>query len=101
VLGVAAGEVQVMLGGPSGQTTLLRAGDALVVPAGVGHCNIGQSSNLLVIGAYPNGDDYDIRLGNPAELEAAKRAIAAARFPVRDPVPDATFLHALWKDRIP
>jgi uncharacterized protein YjlB len=101
VLGVAAGEVQVMLGGTSGQTALLRAGDALVIPAGVGHCNMGQSSNLLVIGAYPNGDDYDIRLGNPAELQAAKRAIAAARFPVRDPVPDATFLHALWKDRIP
>jgi uncharacterized protein YjlB len=97
VLGVAAGEVQVMLGGPSGRTTLLRAGDALVIPAGVGHCNMRQSSNLLVIGAYPNGDDYDIRLGNRAELQEAKRAITAARFPAGDPVPGATFLHAIWK----
>jgi uncharacterized protein YjlB len=42
VLGIAQGEVQVTLGGPSGETVTMRAGDVVVIPAGVGHRNVGQ-----------------------------------------------------------
>ncbi|MBD0273817.1 MAG: cupin domain-containing protein [Acetobacteraceae bacterium] len=86
VLGIAAGEARVAFGGPSGREVTVRAGDVVVIPAGVAHRNMGQSADLLVVGAYPGGADYDIRKGDPAEREAAVRAIAAVPLPDSDPV---------------
>jgi len=86
VLGIARGEVRVAFGGPSGQELTVQAGDAVVIPAGVAHRNMGQSADLLVVGAYPGGSDYDIRRGDPAEHAAAVRAIAAVPRPRHDPV---------------
>ena len=43
VLGVTAGWVRVRLGGEGGQTVELRAGDVVVIPAGVAHKNEGAS----------------------------------------------------------
>ncbi len=97
VLGIAAGQVRVAFGGPAGQEVTVRAGDVVVIPAGVAHRNLGQSTDLLVVGAYPGGMDYDIRRGDPAEHAAALAAIAAVRLPAADPVagPDAG-LRRLW-----
>ena len=53
VLGVARGEASVLFGGPDGTVLPVQAGDVVVVPAGVAHCNQGQSSDLLIVGAYP------------------------------------------------
>ena len=86
VLGIAAGEVRVAFGGPSGREVAVRAGDVAVIPAGVAHRNMGQSADLLVVGAYPGGSDYDIRRGDPAERAAVLRAIAAVPLPDGDPV---------------
>jgi uncharacterized protein YjlB len=86
VLGIASGEVRVAFGGPSGHEVAVRAGDVVVIPAGVAHRNMGQSADLLVVGAYPGGSDYDIRRGDPAEHAAAVRAIAAVPLPGSDPV---------------
>ncbi len=86
VLGIAAGEVTVMFGGPGGQPVAVRAGDVVVIPAGVGHRNVGQSPDLLVIGAYPGGTDCDVLCGDPGEHASALRAIAAVPLPERDPV---------------
>ena len=86
VLGIAAGEVSVTFGGPSGEVLTVRAGDVVVIPAGVAHYNDGQSPDLLVIGAYPGGAEYDIKRGDPAEYEAVRRAIAAVPVPERDPI---------------
>lgn len=86
VLGIAAGEVRVAFGGPAGQEVTVRAGDVVVIPAGVGHRNMGQSDDLLVIGAYPSGCGYDLLRGDPAEHAAALRAIAAVPLPTCDPV---------------
>jgi uncharacterized protein YjlB len=47
---------------------------------------MGQSGDLLVVGAYPGGADYDIRRGDPAEMEEVMRAIAAVPLPDMDPV---------------
>src|SRR4051794_7560263 len=49
VLGVAAGEISVCFGGPSGQIVRIRAGDVIVIPAGVAHCNRGQSPGPLIV----------------------------------------------------
>ncbi len=86
VLGIAAGEVGVAFGGPDGAEVSMRAGDVVVIPAGVAHRNLGQSADLRVIGAYPGGATYDIRRGDPAEHAATKRAIAMVRLPETDPV---------------
>src|SRR3954447_4666014 len=86
-LGVARGEAQVLFGGPGGQVLSVRAGDVVVIPAGVAHCNQGQSDDLLIVGAYPdNGSGPDLRRGDPAEHDAATRAIAAVPAPAADPV---------------
>ena len=87
VLGVARGEASVLFGGPSGTVVLVRAGDVVVVPAGVAHCNQGQSSDLLIVGAYPeNGSKPDLRRGKPGEHGAAKRAVEAVPLPDQDPI---------------
>jgi uncharacterized protein YjlB len=87
VLGVARGEVSVLFGGPGGAVLTVRAGDVVVVPAGVAHCNQGQSDDLLVVGAYPdNGPGPDLRRGKPGEHDAAGRAVEAVPLPAADPV---------------
>lgn len=87
VLGVARGEASVLFGGPGGQTLTVQAGDVVVVPAGVAHCNQGQSADLLIVGAYPdNGPGPDLRRGKPADYEAARKSVAAVPLPSADPV---------------
>jgi uncharacterized protein YjlB len=87
VLGVARGEASVLFGGPNGTVLTVRAGDVVVVPAGVAHCNQGQSSDLLIVGAYPaNAPRPDLRRGTPSEHDAARRAVGSVKLPESDPV---------------
>ena len=87
VLGVARGEASILFGGPGGTVLLVQAGDVVVVPAGVAHCNQGQSSDLLIVGAYPgNGPNPDLRRGKPGEHDTAKRAVESVPLPAEDPI---------------
>jgi len=97
VLGIVAGSAAVILGGPEGRRFAIRPGDVLVLPAGTGHCNIGSSSDLLVVGAYPNGMSWDIRRGDPGEHDEVLNNIRAVPLPDEDPVhgPDGP-LRELW-----
>jgi uncharacterized protein YjlB len=70
VLGIAAGTANVILGGPQGHELQLTSGDVVVLPAGTGHCNAGSSGDLLIVGAYPDGMDWDVRGGDPGERDA-------------------------------
>ena len=85
-LGIAAGSARVAFGGPAGEEVSVRTGDVVVIPAGVAHRNLGGSGDLLVVGAYPGGSDYDIRRGDAGEHAAAASAIAAVPLPSTDPV---------------
>jgi uncharacterized protein YjlB len=85
-LGIVAGTATVKLGGPQGEGFEIGAGDVLVLPAGTGHCNEGSSSDLLVIGAYPDGMPWDLRRGDPAEHDEAVAKIEAVPLPRADPV---------------
>jgi len=90
VLGVARGEASVLFGGPSGQVLTVKAGDVVVVPAGVGHCNQAQSADLLIVGGYPdNARRPNMHRGKPAEHQEAARNIAAVDMPNADPVAGA------------
>jgi len=97
VLGIAAGQAEVILGGPGGRRFRLRSGDVVVLPAGTGHRNVGSSDDLLVVGAYPNGMDWDLRRGDPAEHEEVLANIAGVPVPDQDPVLGGTGpLVELW-----
>lgn len=86
VLGIARGTVTVQLGGPSGETVELSAGDVVLLPAGTAHKNLEQTGDLVVIGAYPPGQHPDILRGEPAERPDADRKIASVPLPDRNPV---------------
>lgn len=84
VLGVYSGKALVHLGGEEGEKVQIEAGDVIVIPAGVGHKNLG-SQNLGVIGAYPDGRDWDLLRGLAGERPDADRNIAAVPLPSADP----------------
>lgn len=98
VLAIVGGDARVTLGGPDGQTFEVTRGDVLVLPAGTGHRNEGSSGDFLVVGAYPDGMDWDLRRGDPAEYAEAQRTIDAVPLPAADPVRGADGpLRRLWR----
>lgn len=86
VLGIARGEAKVRFGGEVGIVTTVRAGDAVVIPAGVGHQNLGASTDLLVIGAYPAGQRPDLCHGGAGDRPRVVESIARVPRPQADPV---------------
>lgn len=85
-LGVVSGSARVTLGGAGGTELTVQAGDVLVLPAGTGHKREDAGAGLLVIGAYPPGqEDYDLRREDPAWLPQARQNIAAVGLPDADP----------------
>ena len=64
----------------------LRAGDVVVIPAGVAHKNEGASSDLIVVGAYPRGQSPDMRSPGATDHARALPRIAAVPLPAGDPV---------------
>lgn len=84
VLGVARGQVRLILGGEGGREIDVAAGDALLLPAGTGHCRVAASDDLLVVGAYPPGQTGDIRRG--AATPAQRLQMVRLSFPPSDPI---------------
>jgi uncharacterized protein YjlB len=86
VLGICAGRATVRLGGERGLVTEVTAGDALLLPAGTGHQNLGSSPDFLVVGAYPGGMDWDLCRGDPGERPDVLRNIRQVPLPNLDPL---------------
>ena len=86
VLGIASGSARVRLGGDGGRTVELRAGDVVVIPAGVAHKRESASGDLLVIGAYPKGQHPDLCRAGDAEHDRAQANIVRVPLPAADPV---------------
>jgi uncharacterized protein YjlB len=86
VLGVVDGSAEVMLGGPDGRTFELETGDVVILPAGTGHRRLRSDSDLLVVGAYPDGMGWDLRRGDPREHDEVLANIRGVPLSNCDPV---------------
>src|SRR3954451_21052927 len=78
VLGIAEGRVSIRLGGEHGSLFRLKAGDMLVLPAGVGHRRVGGDGGLKVIGAYPRGQSH-------FDMKGTGRRVPQVKLPESDP----------------
>jgi uncharacterized protein YjlB len=86
-LGIARGKLTAKFGGSKGRRIELKAGDVVVIPAGVGHKCVAQSKDLLIVGAYPaNSQSYDEP--KPCEIDhvIALKKVSRVKPPQTDPV---------------
>jgi uncharacterized protein YjlB len=85
-LGVYAGSARVQLGGESGPVFDIRAGDVVVIPAGVAHKRVASTADFMVVGAYPDGQRPDMCYGSDGERPKADANIRRVPAPRMDPV---------------
>lgn len=86
VMGVYCGIADIQLGGPHGVCVEVVRGDVIIIPAGVAHKCIKCSDDFSVVGAYPDGKDYDTNYGKEGERPKADENIARVPVPDKDPV---------------
>ena len=97
VLAVASGSASVRFGGESGDLVAVTAFDVVIIPAGVGHALIDSSDELLVVDAYPGGQDYDTLRDDPHVIAESRKRIAQVPRPEADPIDGADGpLMKLW-----
>jgi len=85
VLGCYRGQADVRLGGAGGRVQQVQPGDVVILPAGVGHENLGKSGDFAVVGSYPHGQSPDLCRGGERPPDVL-RAISAVPSPMTDPV---------------
>jgi len=86
VLGVYRGSAKVQLGGERGVVQEVHPSDVIIIPAGVAHKNLGSTGDFGVVGAYPEGQDWDMNYGRPGERPTADSNIRSVAPPKADPL---------------
>ena len=86
VLGVIKGEAVLIIGGEKGQEIHVQSGDVIVLPAGTGHKRLNASFDFSVVGAYPNGKDYNTKYGKEHERPEVLEEIKRVPLPKTDPI---------------
>jgi len=86
ILAVFGGSATVQLGGERGILQKLNVGDVIIIPAGVAHKRLEESFDFGVVGAYPEGQDWDICYAKAEERPKADRNIASVPLPQADPI---------------
>jgi len=82
----------------NGKQIVLHKGDVIVIPAGVAHKNLGRLKDVICIGGYPEGRDFDMNYGNPEERPKADKNIESLPLPVTGPLEgNADPLVRIWK----
>jgi|AntRauTorcE11897_2_1112592.scaffolds.fasta_scaffold00100_8 uncharacterized protein YjlB len=84
-LAIAAGHVTIQLGGESGKVFDLNHGDMVILPAGTGHKRLSDPDGLLVVGAYPKGQEDYALCKDKKDYAAARQAIENLPLPDQDP----------------
>ena len=81
-------QVEVQFGGEAGPVVSFLPGSVVVIPAGGGHCRLSGAGDLVIVGAYPEGQEgWDLkRADSPADYAIAKAEIARVGLPGQDPV---------------
>ncbi len=85
-LGIYSGMVRALFGGETGQEISASAGDVVIIPAGVAHKNLWSSQDFRVVGAYPEGQRWDMNYGREGERPRTDHNIRAVPLPALDPV---------------
>ncbi|HMH33167.1 MAG TPA: hypothetical protein VK543_09075 [Puia sp.] len=101
VLGIYEGACDLILGGDHGVSCTVKAGDAIIIPAGVAHKNLSATENFKCIGAYPEGKSFDINYGRIGERPGTDKNIANVPLPDTDPVfgPEGNLLN-FWSVKV-
>ena len=122
VVGCARGTARLQFGGPGGPVVDVRAGDAVLIPAGVVHARLDDAPGYVSVGAYPPGQQPDLcvlsdgdadvsnarddteglalKVVGEAEMPAIRAAIAAVPLPGSDPLAGAGGpVASLWLER--
>lgn len=81
-----AGSARVQFGGPSGPTLDFEPGDVVIIPAGVAHRKVDGTPDFKCMGAYPEGQKYDMNYGKPAERPRVDDNIKSVPLPEGDPI---------------
>lgn len=98
VLGVIYGKTRLQLGGEQGVQLEIKMGDVIIIPAGVAHKNLGEEDDVICVGGYPDGREYDIKYGHTHERPGTDRNIAGVPLPGTDPVTGSTEgVPRIWK----
>ncbi len=98
VMAIITGKTRLLLGGDNGLELTVQKGDILVIPAGVAHKNLWNEKDVIAIGGYPGGKNYDMNYGNPGERPAADNNIKKLPIPFTDPLfGNANGLPKIWK----
>ena len=98
-LGCAAGWMEIHLSVEGWKKLRIKAGDVIVMPAGVSHEMVGHSSDVMMCGGYAGGRDWDnIQEAylTPELYRAACKRIMMLPVPDKDPATGLT-LHQ-WHD---
>ncbi|MCD6011658.1 MAG: cupin protein [Flavipsychrobacter sp.] len=98
-MAVIKGKTDLQLGGDDGITITIEKGDVVVIPAGVAHQNLGEEKDVICVGGYPGGREYDMNYGKEDERPFADKNIARLAIPYADPVFGKKGLVEFWKGK--
>lgn len=100
VMAVIKGQTTLLLGGDKGRKVKIEKGDVILIPAGVAHKNLGKEKDVICIGGYPQGKDFDMNYGREGERPQTDKRIAKVKIPRYDPVSgEQGPLHKVWRKK--
>ena len=86
VLGCARGWIKLQLGGEGGKEILMRKNQAVLLPKGISHKRLTASEDLIIVGAYPQGEHPDLNTVEQKNYEKHRSYFKEAPLPSTDPI---------------